>query len=633
MRHVVFILSVLLAWSATSVGALAQQPERPAGSEAGPDETLTLGLEEQVEVKFVLVDFLVLDRQRRPAADLTVDDFFLKVDNRDVEIASLDRSCDAVERARSRRGADAPADAPAADATDPETPKRTPRQIVLAFDYTHISNPAETIERALAMVSEWSSDGDRHMVLSMGEVVRIEMPFTPDLEDVRWALRRMLKDPDLYGGNFGRVSEHKFFERMEAVYDLLEREEGRKSVVLFSAPFDVGGFNYDPQFKQLSAMSTISRTSIYPVDTGGLRGAFDPRGSDLPALTRLALETGGRVTRRTNDITLAYDNAHRDMGCNYTIGFYDRLEEDKKREIEVGLRDRKQRRALRVYAPDNFVVRSDEEKRKSLRQTATLTPHVFESDQLDAELFVLGPKTQYDWRTLLAVTLSEEQTAALMASDDPPKIRALIRKQNGTIVRRFEEELERPTGELGAAEARGLSLYRELSMPPGKYVVSAVLTHTDLVEPRSATRPVSLARIPKAGAFLVGPLIGRAEDLADRDGAKSRRDDRPFRPLLTASARRGEPLAARTVVCIANSDADVVDTLQREISRRDGSEARPLPPSNVDLPKRGALRCQALVDDIETGALEPGEYELRASTGEASEIAPDRAVSFSIEEE
>ena len=39
-------------------------------------------------------------------------------------------------------------------------------------------------------------------------------------------------------------------------------------------------------------------------------------------LVRLANDTGGRLTRATNDFSLGFARAQRDLGCRYTIGFY-----------------------------------------------------------------------------------------------------------------------------------------------------------------------------------------------------------------------------------------------------------------------------------------------------------------------
>ena len=38
-------------------------------------------------------------------------------------------------------------------------------------------------------------------------------------------------------------------------------------------------------------------------------------------LVRLANDTGGRLTRSTNDLTLGYARAQRDLACRYTVGF------------------------------------------------------------------------------------------------------------------------------------------------------------------------------------------------------------------------------------------------------------------------------------------------------------------------
>ena len=55
-----------------------------------------------------------------------------------------------------------------------------------------------------------------------------------------------------------------------------------------------------------------------------------------PGLDRLASITGGRLTASSNDFTIGYARARRDLGCRYTIGFYDRKpEEDRTHALRV----------------------------------------------------------------------------------------------------------------------------------------------------------------------------------------------------------------------------------------------------------------------------------------------------------
>ena len=56
------------------------------------------------------------------------------------------------------------------------------------------------------------------------------------------------------------------------------------------------------------ASSAASRVALYPVDARGM--TVEPT---LPRLARLADDTGGRVTQRTNDLAFGYERARQDL--------------------------------------------------------------------------------------------------------------------------------------------------------------------------------------------------------------------------------------------------------------------------------------------------------------------------------
>jgi len=579
------------------------------------DRALDVGLEEEVDVQLVLVDFLVLDRRGRTVPELSRDDFVLLAGGREVEIASLDRDCPIGAMPDPRPGK--------ASLSLASEPTIRPRRMVLVFDYYHMTNLAETFDRVLEMLDKWPVGAEEHMVVSLGDVVRIESPFTTDLDDVRWALRRMRNDPDLYAGNYGRLTERRFFDRIEVLFDLLERWEGRKSIILFSGPFLADGFFRDPEFKRLSGLSVATRTAVYPVDTGGLRTSIDPFEQPfggVPMLRRLANETGGRMTFGTNEIGLAYAKAHRDLGCTYTLGFYDRQPRpDRKRRLTIRVKDRP---GARVVYPEFYVIRSREEKRRSLFRTATITPQMFESDEMSIELFVLGPHSASRWRTLLAVEIRLAPDAHI-DEDETWELKALVRKPNGTIVHSFKRKIPMPR--TGTADASPVvTVFRELRMRPGRYIVSAVLSDPQAADPRSATRPAVLAKIPQGKPFLIGPILGHR-------AAPSNDVDPPFRPLMVPQAERGEPLESLTVVCVVGSKEAVdMREIGRVVTTWDGDGAQRFEPVSIRLDGRGKVRCHELVDRVATEELEPGRYEIRVVAETQSRVTGRGATEFKI---
>ena len=80
-------------------------------------------------------------------------------------------------------------------------------------------------------------------------------------------------------------------------------------------------------------------------------------------LARLANETGGRMTRGSNDFSLGYARAQRDLGCKYTIGFYLRPEHGSRpRQITVDVRQP----GLRALHPERYRLPSKCRRRRLL---------------------------------------------------------------------------------------------------------------------------------------------------------------------------------------------------------------------------------------------------------------------------
>ncbi len=453
--------------------ALLAAPEQPP---------LEIGLEERVEVQLVLVDLVVLDRRGTTVADLDRDDFELRVDGDLVRLATLDAFCPdgAVDDPRGRV-------VRAAEPAPTET-RSARRKVVLAFDYFHIDSAAETLDAARRALEAAAPGNAEHMIVSLAETVRIESPFSPDTAPALAALERMRSDPALYAGNYGRLTERRFFDRVHVLFDLLERIDGRKAVVLFSGPFLPDGFHHDPAFRSLASLSARARASLYTVDTGGLRTPLDPAFGPLggPAmLRRLAHETGGRPTADTNDLALAYDRARRDLGCTYTLGFYDRAPRpDRSRRVVVSVT----RPRLRAVHAASYVIRSPEKKRRSLVRTASMAPGMFESAALRARLEPVRPSSSRRWETRVDVEIDR---AALGNAEGDWELRGILRKPNGTRMRSFRRTV-RLDGEAAAISA-------DLHARPGPYTLSLVLTHPERVSPLTTSIDVELPAIPDPG--------------------------------------------------------------------------------------------------------------------------------------
>ncbi len=254
-RHTI----TLALWGTMFLSVHAQQPaEQPR-----VQDPLDLGQQEEVEVRLVLIDALVLDRQDRTVPGLTADDFEIMLDGKRLPIDTLDANCTG-----------GPADDPRG-VRDPgrraPIPSDVERNIVLALDYLHLSQMqrVDVLEQAQTMVRHGTAPNDRIMVAALNGGLRVEQPFTTDHERVVDALKRMEYDVSLWEPSFFHLNEDPFFDGMHALLDVLSAVPGSKGMVLFSNSPGASDEN-DLHFAELAASASSSRCSIYPVHATGL---------------------------------------------------------------------------------------------------------------------------------------------------------------------------------------------------------------------------------------------------------------------------------------------------------------------------------------------------------------------------
>ena len=99
-------------------------------------DPLEIHKQEQVDVRLVLIDTVVIDRQGRTVSDLTIDEFVVTVDGRRRPIDTLDVRCPIGAAADATVGPDTRISARG------RTGRRVERDIVLTFDYLHMNRAA-----------------------------------------------------------------------------------------------------------------------------------------------------------------------------------------------------------------------------------------------------------------------------------------------------------------------------------------------------------------------------------------------------------------------------------------------------------------------------------------------------------
>ena len=251
------MLSVFVVLAATVVSA----QEAPPGEQVDP---IDIGGRERVEVRLVLVDVVVLDRQDRTVPDLTLDDFEVVVDGKRRPIDTLDLACNegALDDVRM--------------VSHPRKRSRSPsgsgRQIVLALDYLHLghSQRAAVFDEAKRIVRYATAPDDAIMIAALTGGLRIEQGFTTDHERARDALHRMEYDISLWQRSYAHSNELPFFRGMDALMRVLEPVPGAKAVVLFSNNQGEGSED-DLLFAELAAAAASARCSVYPVFASGMQ--------------------------------------------------------------------------------------------------------------------------------------------------------------------------------------------------------------------------------------------------------------------------------------------------------------------------------------------------------------------------
>ena len=588
----------------------------PSPAQQQPEQPLDTDITEQVEVRLVLIDALVVDRKGRIVPDLTLEDFELQVGYRPHSIDTLDVFCPsgAAEDPRPVARADRRAD-PVAPGVE--------RKIVLALDYMHLEQTQrpDALKNLRATVGHTGTDDDEIMVAAITGTLRIEQGFTRDHQAVVETLHRMENDITLWQPPFDHEHELRFFNALTDLVEVLELIPGSKAVVLVS---NITGSaqGYDPQFRRIASRAAQARVALYPVLQIGM-ASF----SFAPKLARLAVESGGRFTGGTNDMSLAYARAQRDLACRYTVGFYDPLP-DRDRHHRLTLRVI--RPGLRVIHPENYGFRSPKAERKSRVRSAHYVPDLFEGG-LQARFIPLRPRGPRKWEGVVAVRFP------LMLAAHEEAVRELgvrARRGNTTWHRSLRTFSLRHT--YGAAPWQGgVTVLQPVQLKPGRYDASAVLGQPGVTSPWATGLSFELSRVPRHELIVVGPILGDSatDHLELEQGGAPGVLVEDFRPRFTRRVDPSRALSLLNRVCFVGPAAGPpAATVRRRLDRADGTTVNNFGPSELDLEAKHGARCDIFLDRFDTRALRPGDYVYRLRVEPAGDEPPiERSVEFTVE--
>jgi hypothetical protein len=356
-----------------------------------------------------------------------------------------------------------------------------------------------------------------------------------------------------------------------------------------------------------------------------------------PGFVRVAASTGGRLTSSVNDFTVGYARARRDLGCRYTIGFYDRKpQEDKSHTVLVFSRVP----GLTVYHASTYSFPSRAARRTMAMEAAYMVPSMFEGGGMRAEVFPIEPKDAKTWDALVAVDFPVPLSMQAKASSTR-EFGAVLRTSQ-VVYAEFGRKVTLETKVNGrTTTTRRLTFLEPATLSPGKYTLTAVLSDPESETPFTAHADLVVPEIPKQRPFLAGPMIGRRSgpDVVihggeDETGNPADRVGGPaaFRPLLVTETDRTQPLFALTSACVSKKRAERGPwRVERGLKTAAGEPAGVLDDALFPELGKSAMLCERFLDQVPVSRLRLGSYTFSAVVRETSEPAESidtRSASF-----
>lgn len=358
----------------------------------------------------------------------------------------------------------------------------------------------------------------------------------------------------------------------------------------------------------------------------------------MTSLARLAVDTGGRFTERTNDLTLGYARAQRDLGCTYSLGFYvDEGEEDRPQNVVI----RVKREGLRAVHPAKYLFRSPETKRSSLLTAAWAAPEMFQTGVVRAHVFPLRPSSKDSWDGLLAVSF--RVPLGNVAGEQAQRNFGAVLHRGAKMAHRFSRSIKLEPDGADVTSEPVITFLDRVDLKPGRYTMTAVMSDPHVVEPHAYKLELQVPEVPANELFLVGPVLGRAAgyNLVVMAGDEGEDDDKlgrsnSFEPLLIQQLEEPVDLITLTQACFIGSKRrqqkalSSFPSVNRRLLDTDGDALGELSPVDTALEADGAVHCQNLVDVLPTSTLPDGEYEFEARLPSDRGRDGTRSVRFAI---
>ncbi len=328
----------------------------------------------------------------------------------------------------------------------------------------------------------------------------------------------------------------------------------------------------------------------------------------------MANDTGGRFTRGTNDLSLGYARARRDLGCRYTVGFYvNRIKKDKARSIRLRVKIA----GLEVRYPGQYKAQSQEKIENTRLMAAFLQPEMFQADYLRTHLFLLQPRTPGSWDALVAVNFP-----VVFPDPENPSYQGdfgVVVSNGAQPIYHFNRSVSIRPKQGVALEERRFTFLEPVVVRPGTFFISTVVNETGSKAPAAVRVAVEVPAIPWQELTLVSPILGRprGRNVLIRGGGPEDSRGRfssselaqydihagqgTFEPLLVLQAEQHETVLSRNKACLIGAkrmnlpEGTLVDrTLVQENENR--IEMHPFP---LSLEEGRKVRCRNIFEVLD----------------------------------
>ncbi|MDX1388963.1 MAG: hypothetical protein R3344_07215 [Acidobacteriota bacterium] len=339
------------------------------------------------------------------------------------------------------------------------------------------------------------------------------------------------------------------------------------------------------------------------------------------SLARLAVDTGGRYTERTGDLSLGFARAQRDLACVYSVGFYDdNRVEDTVKNVSVKVN----KRGLHAVHPSKYIYRSREAKLESRLRAAFLSPELYETGVVRAHVFPLKPGSKKSWQGLLAVSFPVP-LAETGGAETTREFSAMLHT-GSSFIHGFDRRITLQPGSPDVTSEPRITFLEPVDLEPGSYVLTVVMSDPNGENPHTARVEVEVPEIPKKEMFLAGPMLGKAAGInvviVGGGGGDPTDDDvgeaDSFEPLLVQQLDQPVDLLALTEACVVGEPdkSKGLDVhVERTLRDRGGEVVGTLP--SQELPLTGhedqTVHCENLLDVVPASRLKAGEYAFEAS--------------------